>query len=266
MSLTTVTAILSFLIIFISPTNLYSSITNQENAFKTYLTSFSTKETLSEKMVELFIPDTERIAGRIFRPRGVMARNSKYVKVMMDFTCESYGACNGMLIVIYEPDGTLISSLVVSYDYGDCVLGSGGTWLVQNRNLIIMQERSWKEKCDDLIGEVDQYKITEYKISPQGLLTTQRAQTVGSEREYPAVSVRLLSDLELEQMTPKGIATMRNELFATYGYKFKSEEWSDYFKEKIWYRPEVSEVDKSQLSLLERKNLEIILNYEKNQN
>ncbi len=56
---------------------------------------------------------------------------------------------------------------------------------------------------------------------------------------------------------------MRNEIFADYGYIFKSEKWEKYFKDKSWYNPRFDNVD-DKLSELEKENIDFILNF-KNQ-
>jgi len=51
---------------------------------------------------------------------------------------------------------------------------------------------------------------------------------------------------------------MRNEIFASYGYKFKSEKWINYFSKKSWYQPTFDNVD-DQLTAIDKHNIEIIL-------
>lgn len=54
----------------------------------------------------------------------------------------------------------------------------------------------------------------------------------------------------------------RNEIFAQYGYIFKSQELSDYFEQQQWYKPINSKVD-SLLTDLDKKNIKLILEREK---
>lgn len=53
---------------------------------------------------------------------------------------------------------------------------------------------------------------------------------------------------------------MRNEIFATHGYKFKSEYWNTYFKQFKWYKPQFENVD-DKLNTIEKENIQFILNY-----
>ncbi|CAN0536461.1 unnamed protein product, partial [Scytosiphon promiscuus] len=51
---------------------------------------------------------------------------------------------------------------------------------------------------------------------------------------------------------------MRNEIFAEYGYIFKSEKWENYFNQKGWYNPVYDNVDHL-LTELEKQNIKFIL-------
>lgn len=51
---------------------------------------------------------------------------------------------------------------------------------------------------------------------------------------------------------------MRNEIFAEYGYKFKSEEWQKFFNGKPWYKPLYDNVD-NLLSEIDKANIKLIL-------
>lgn len=51
---------------------------------------------------------------------------------------------------------------------------------------------------------------------------------------------------------------MRNEIFADYGYVFKSEKWINYFKNKSWYTPKYENVD-NMLTEKDKANINVIL-------
>ncbi|CAN5425652.1 hypothetical protein BH09BAC1_BH09BAC1_16580 [soil metagenome] len=50
---------------------------------------------------------------------------------------------------------------------------------------------------------------------------------------------------------------MRNEIFATYGYRFKQDKWKEYFSEKPWYKAQHENVDQL-LTPMDKANLETI--------
>lgn len=76
--------------------------------------------------------------------------------------------------------------------------------------------------------------------------------------KYPQASYRDLSQEELEAMTPKELKIMRNEIFARYGYTFKSGgEMDTYFRKQDWYEPNYTQVDQF-LTELEKANIDRI--------
>ena len=55
---------------------------------------------------------------------------------------------------------------------------------------------------------------------------------------------------------------MRNEIFADYGYRFKSDEWLSYFATKDWYKPRYDDVTHL-LTDIDKANIKVILNMKK---
>ncbi len=72
--------------------------------------------------------------------------------------------------------------------------------------------------------------------------------------EHPETFQRLLQTSELGKMTADQLRTMRNEVFARYGYKFKDAALSARFAKNKGYRPLLSSVDDF-LSDVERENV-----------
>ena len=65
-----------------------------------------------------------------------------------------------------------------------------------------------------------------------------------------------------DHLSIEDLDIMRNEIFAEYGYKFKSEKWSSYFATKPWYRPLHDNVN-DKLSDIDRENIQVILRVRK---
>jgi hypothetical protein len=55
---------------------------------------------------------------------------------------------------------------------------------------------------------------------------------------------------------------MRNEIFARYGYKFKSNDLKNHFRRKNWYYGYSSNVD-MYLTDIEKSNIKLIIEFEK---
>ncbi|WP_436516107.1 YARHG domain-containing protein [Ekhidna sp. To15] len=90
-----------------------------------------------------------------------------------------------------------------------------------------------------------------------GCSTSQNGETESNQTEetkgefqvnekYTAETAKKLDSAELR--------IKRNEIFAQYGYKFKSEELSTYFSSKEWYQPKYDNVD-SFLTELDKQNI-----------
>ncbi|MBK3520050.1 YARHG domain-containing protein [Carboxylicivirga marina] len=75
--------------------------------------------------------------------------------------------------------------------------------------------------------------------------------------KYKVASCRLLKETDIAGLSTKQLRIMRNEIFARYGYSFKSEDLSNYFSSKEWYNPVSDNVDQY-LTEVEKKNIKLI--------
>jgi len=82
-------------------------------------------------------------------------------------------------------------------------------------------------------------------------------QTIYSGR-FPQASMRLLSTDELQKMSKKDLKIMRNEIFARYGYMFKTGGEMDlYFQQQDWYKKQHDSVNQF-FTDLEKENIILI--------
>ena len=70
---------------------------------------------------------------------------------------------------------------------------------------------------------------------------------------------------ELKNVDSDSIRILRNQIFAQYGYIFKSKDLAEYFDDKEWYTPLLDNVD-SLLTDLDRGNIDTLLKAEQLQN
>ncbi len=76
--------------------------------------------------------------------------------------------------------------------------------------------------------------------------------------KFPYASFKLLNKNELREMTASELKIMRNEIYARYGYIFKSTgEMDNYFRAQSWYRGQHKNVS-SFLTGLEKRNIKLI--------
>ncbi|MBC6401837.1 MAG: YARHG domain-containing protein [Ekhidna sp.] len=65
-----------------------------------------------------------------------------------------------------------------------------------------------------------------------------------------------------DHLSIEDLDIMRNEIFAEYGYKFKTKKWQTYFSQKDWYDPRFENVY-DQLTDIDRHNIKVILGMRK---
>ena len=82
-----------------------------------------------------------------------------------------------------------------------------------------------------------------------------------SDCKYPEASSRLLTAQDLAGKSAWDLKVMRNEIFARYGYRFKSEDMRGYFNKQEWYKPKYDDVT-SQLTEIEIANIKQLKQYE----
>lgn len=68
-----------------------------------------------------------------------------------------------------------------------------------------------------------------------------------------------------EHLTIEDLDIMRNEIFAEYGYIFRTEKWKEYFNKKSWYRPQYENIDEF-LSPTDKQNIKVILQIKEQMN
>ena len=79
---------------------------------------------------------------------------------------------------------------------------------------------------------------------------------------YAFASSDILKSADLEMIPPSELRLMRNEIFARYGYSFKSMDLRGYFDNLSWYMEFYENVDHL-LSEIERENIKLIQKREK---
>jgi serine/threonine-protein kinase len=78
---------------------------------------------------------------------------------------------------------------------------------------------------------------------------------------FPEASTRLLTTRDLVNRSPWELRVMRNEIFARYGYIFKTPEMRSYFARQSWYSPRYDDVSML-LSDIEVRNERLINSFE----
>ena len=201
-------------------------------------------------------------------------------------------ASGGMDYYFYD-DNTVIA---VCNGCESIPLVQKGEWKIEATQVIFTMTEQWEGKPSGNIippcGSVCQYdkytatykKIEEKEEAPLSLFDENSAEEGdcasvithidhipdphkplrnGFVGKYPQTSERLITEADFKGLTKKDLRIMRNEIFARYGYQFKSKDLQDYFKKQEGYVGNLDNAD-AFLSEVELKNIEFIKKYEAN--
>jgi len=86
-------------------------------------------------------------------------------------------------------------------------------------------------------------------------------------RKFPQATLRYLTKDELKVFSNEELRLMRNEIFASHGYKFSSKDLKEYFSKQKWYEPtdiNMNEIYKY-MNKYETVNIKLIKELESNQ-
>jgi serine/threonine protein kinase len=104
----------------------------------------------------------------------------------------------------------------------------------------------------------NQEETTEVSAAPADTTEISKSTYPGN---YPEVSERILNYEDVQNKNAFELRIMRNEVFARYGYIFKSADLNDYFENQLWYQARYDNVNEM-LTEIEKSNAEFIKKYE----
>jgi DNA-binding PadR family transcriptional regulator len=81
---------------------------------------------------------------------------------------------------------------------------------------------------------------------------------IAKKLEYDLDEYMQYVHAKISHFTVEELDVMRNEIFAEYGYKFKSKKWQNYFSTFSWYKPRFDNVDQK-LTEIDKHNIKVIL-------
>jgi len=88
---------------------------------------------------------------------------------------------------------------------------------------------------------------------------------------FPDSDTRILTHEELVSVGDKKLELARNEIYARHGWIFNRKDLDGYFKKRSWYTPrgdkkdreKINKIIEKELNETEKKNIDLILKYEK---
>jgi hypothetical protein len=115
-----------------------------------------------------------------------------------------------------------------------------------------------------------------YKITPEGTVQQLKTNRLYNFTKYTKIDASYFNRCHFEQLSYredkanvvlfKGLSSedldiMRNEIFAEYGFIFKTPKWKEYFGKMPWYQPQFDNVDHL-LTDIDKANIKFILEYQ----
>jgi hypothetical protein len=78
--------------------------------------------------------------------------------------------------------------------------------------------------------------------------------------KFPEASCRRLKNSDVADLSVQQLNIMRSEIYARYGYIFKTESMKNYFNRQPWYEPRYPDIRDvfRKVILIERKNISFI--------
>lgn len=126
----------------------------------------------------------------------------------------------------------------------------------------LTQKRNIEEWTSQIIEPLDVYsaRIIILSRTKEKVLVSEDLASQLEKRRYGITSLTKLNESYFENYSKESLRLIRNELFASRGYRFNSEDLQKYFNSQPWYEPsnKTAEQVYNELSEIEKHNLELI--------
>ena len=156
----------------------------------------------------------------------------------------------------------LFISLLIGFSVSSC--GNDDAKIEALEEKLNQQEQAMQaEKQADLEKELAEKNAELERLKDQGVSNASSQQTFHARGfgDYPEASERKLTYDDVSRLNKFELKIMRNEIFARYGYIFKTQDMKNHFSTQRWYQPLYADVN-NRLTRLEKENAEYIKNFE----
>ena len=228
-----------------SPVSAYNPA--DSGTFKGFIDLIQTEGELPEWAVSFISDET---VGR-FTSKEAYKEDSVYLLLYVQVVPVGPGM-DRLQAASFTNDGEIISNIRLGDSYPSSGPGGGGQdysyTYDTDRNVIYVTNRTtdWDE---DKQEEFTIESWNPYYLADDGQIV--------HGRKYPEISQQYLEASSLDRFSKEELKIMRNEIFAVYGYIFKTEPLKSYYNATPWYVPERENVD-DYLSEIEKANVALI--------
>ncbi len=226
-----------------------TSTETDTSSFVSFISLFNQPDTgLPEWAIESFL-GIENIGHAT--TKGVLETRPVYVVLYVHFMPVGPGMYN-LHAASFTQDGTKLTDIVLGSSYPSSGPDGGGKDYTYgydtDRHVLTVTNLStdWNEESQQ---EVTTEVINFYLLEEDGSLA--------NGRKYPQVSERNLDASSLMGYSKAELKIMRNEIFAVYGYIFKTEPLKSHYGAMRWYKPQHDNVE-NLLTDIEKSNVQVI--------
>ena len=124
------------------------------------------------------------------------------------------------------------------------------------------------KKPKEIFGEINRLKDPNFYQVKEMICINQKEKYYSSltkwfPGDYGFASFKELRENDFKSYDKQTLKLIRNEIFARYGYEFKTNSLKKHFESKNWYKPSYGVYD-SLITEIEQNNINLILELEKN--
>ncbi len=133
-------------------------------------------------------------------------------------------------------------------------------------NELVNEGDNFKEEIEEIVDINEEKGFDDLEDTHTNKTYTPSDENSNIFGKYPEASTRYLKSNYISHLSKWELKIMRNEIFARYGYVFKTDEMSNYFNNIGWYR-DIQKLDYNNdasnlLTDIEKKNIKLIQQYE----
>ncbi|MDH7444365.1 YARHG domain-containing protein [Aquimarina sp. 2201CG14-23] len=232
----------------------------QESEFESLVELFAeSKKVIPEDVALKYFEFTSSERANELLTNGIIIKTDRYVLLSTRFDCNAEGVCEQSTLTSFTVDGKRIDKIDFERAMADCSFDDTRASVFISKDLLVFKETREKLDCQGDGKQIGKKIWLEFQpIKEDGTFSKPYIDRKASERENFIFSHRMFSITELDGKTEEELAIIKNEIFASHGYMFKTKKWQDYFESKSWYIPTTGDAV-NKLSTIERKNIELIL-------
>ena len=224
---------------------------------------FQQKIGLISKAIDL--APTAQDKSRFYEMRGeYYFQNQDYDKAIDDLSKAL------MLIRPYEllPKHEIYEKRGLAYrEKGDLEKARQDFQEALNADYLKTNSEKYQAYIDKITAQLPAPATAPPAVAPPPIPAAPAPEPPSGSGNWPWTSQRLVSENDLQGLSPRDLELMRNEIYARHGWVFRRPDLRRYFESQPWYRPNndglANRMIEAGLSGVERRNVQIIQELEK---